>query len=214
LKFTGSPEFDSEYLIAYEIGYRIRPWKVVGFDVTGYINDYDNLRTFVQGAPDFSAFPAYVIVPVLPGNQMHGRTYGTEFTVRYEPVSYWKLRASYTLLQMDLRTDPGSLDTSSASIEGNSPRHQFLVHSSLDLPGNVQFDAFFRWVDKLPTLGVEAYPSLDLRLAWSPKEHWQIALVGQNLLDDRHAEYGGISLGGAVSTEVPRSAYVKVSFTY
>ena len=214
LKFTGSPEYESEYLIAYELGYRVRPWKIASFDVTGFINDYDNLRTFEQGAPDLSTLPDYVTVPVIPGNQMQGRTYGGEFSVRLEPVPRWKLRASYTLLKMELETEAGSLDTASPAIEGNSPRHQFLIHSSLDLPANLQFDAVFRWIDELPALGVDAYPSLDLRLAWSPKPRWEIAVVGQNLLDNRHAESGGVSLSGSVATEVPRSAYLRVSFNY
>lgn len=214
LVFRGSREFDAENLTAYEIGYRVRPWKPVSFDVALFLNDYEKLRTLEPGPADLSTLPDYVTIPVRPGNLMEGRTYGTELSVRWEPVSFWQLRVGYTYLGMELHTEAGSGDTVSTSASGSSPRHQVQVHSSLDLSHDVQFDAFFRWIDALPALGVDAYPSLDLRLAWSPRPGWQISVVGQNLLDNRHAEFGGISLGGSFATEVPRSVYGKLSFQF
>ena len=48
---------------------------------------------------------------------------------------------------------------------------------------------------------------LDARLGWRPLPSLTIAVVGQNLLTDHHAEFGGGSSG---TTEIERSVYGKV----
>ena len=37
--------FESETLVSYELGYRIKPVTTVSFDAAGFYNDYDNLRS-------------------------------------------------------------------------------------------------------------------------------------------------------------------------
>jgi iron complex outermembrane receptor protein len=78
------------------------------------------------------------------------------------------------------------------------------VRSSHDLPHGVRFDAFFRYVDEVPSQRVPAYSSLDLRLAWRPTPALELAVVGQNLLDDHHPEWGG-------DTEIRRAVYGQVA---
>jgi len=41
----GSDDFDSEDLLAYELGYRCRPWDWLSLDVAAFFHDYDNLRS-------------------------------------------------------------------------------------------------------------------------------------------------------------------------
>ena len=66
----------------------------------------------------------------------------------------------------------------------------------MDLPGKIELDADFRWVDSLRVNNfnvagtVPAYAELNLRLGWRPSRAWEFSLVGQNLLHARHAEYG------------------------
>jgi iron complex outermembrane receptor protein len=57
----------------------------------------------------------------------------------------------------------------------------------------VDFDAIFRYVAKLSSEDVPAYDELDLRLAWSPRPGFELAVGGQNLLHAQHAEFGAIS---------------------
>jgi iron complex outermembrane receptor protein len=87
---------------------------------------------------------------------------------------------------------------------GSSPRHQILARSSHDLPHRVSFDAFFRYVSELPAQNVEAYSTLDLRLAWRPTPSIELAVVGQNLLQPHHKEWGG-------DVEIRRGVYGQVS---
>jgi iron complex outermembrane receptor protein len=46
---------------------------------------------------------------------------------------------------------------------------------------------------------------MDLRLAYRPREHIELAVVGQNLLDSQHLEYG-------YSASVPRGIYGTVTW--
>jgi hypothetical protein len=50
----------------------------------------------------------------------------------------------------------------------------------------------------------------DVRLAWHPRPNLEIAIVGQNLVQDRHLEYRSSS--GA--QEIPRSFYGKVTWRF
>jgi iron complex outermembrane receptor protein len=91
------------------------------------------------------------------------------------------------------------------------------IRSFLQLPKDVQFDSALYWVDGLegvtPTLrpdNVTQYFRLDLRLAWRPIDSLELSVVGQNLLDGRHAEYFDIQ--GNQSSQIPRSGFLMVRF--
>jgi iron complex outermembrane receptor protein len=112
--------------------------------------------------------------------------------------SWWRVRGGYTFMDKRIRsTDPAVLPAS-GSVEGNDPHNQVLLQSMMDLPENFQLDLTARYVDSLPDPGVPSYFSLDARLAWHYR-NVEVAIVGQNLLDDQHPEFGTI--------EIPRSIY-------
>jgi len=52
------------------------------------------------------------------------------------------------------------------------------------------------------------YAELDLRLGWHVSDHWELSLVGQNLLHDEHVEFGPAVARGAIE----RAAYVKAAW--
>ena len=82
----------------------------------------------------------------------------------------------------------------------NNPRHQAQIRSALDLPGSTSLDLVLRYVGELPAQRVPAYTSLDLRFAWRPAPRLELAVVGQNLLDPHHPEFGG-------GVEIQRGVY-------
>ena len=49
---------------------------------------------------------------------------------------------------------------------------------------------------------------LDLRLAWRPIPKLEFAIVGQNLVQDHHAEFGAL----AGRQEIERSVYGKITY--
>jgi len=70
------------------------------------------------------------------------------------------------------------------------PKRQALLRSSLDLPGGVECDATLRYVGQIRQPGCSGLHGFDLRLGWRPKPPWELSLVGQNSLHERHAEFG------------------------
>jgi iron complex outermembrane receptor protein len=67
-----------------------------------------------------------------------------------------------------------------------------------------------RYVDCLTSLDVPSYITMDLRLAWRPRKHLELAMVGQNLLQTYHYEFGQsteVAGTGWEVTEVPRGVY-------
>jgi iron complex outermembrane receptor protein len=151
-------------------------------------------------------------VPFFFRNRMRGEAYGVELAVEWQPLDWWRLSGVYSYLHLNLHRDEGSLDTTTArSTEGSSPAHQFSLRSFMTLPGHLEFDLVWRYVDHLPSQGIDSYLSLDARLGWHPLPHLTIAVVGQNLLMDHHAEFGSGSSGPA---EIERSVYGKVAWRW
>jgi iron complex outermembrane receptor protein len=83
----------------------------------------------------------------------------------------------------------------------------------MDLLPNVEFDTNVRYVDKLPNLQTPSYLELDLRLAWRPRKNLELALVGQNLLQDRHAEFSRTFVN-IPRTEIERSFFGKITWRF
>jgi iron complex outermembrane recepter protein len=135
----------------------------------------------------------------------------------------WRLRGSYTWLQMDLDLDSNSTDPANTLIEKSSPKQQFMIRSSLDLPHHFEFDLAFRYVSSLETRDfgsatprtrkVSSYPGLDARLAWHPCRNLEISIVGQSLLQSEHREFNPTTVRGP-SAEVERSVYGKVTWQF
>jgi iron complex outermembrane receptor protein len=192
---VGSPDFESEVLYAYELGYKTQAAKRLTASIATFYNRYDKLRSLESGPPLFLA------------NGIKGETYGVEGEASVQLSDRWRVNPGYSFLRLDLETTPGSTDVSQTRQEGDSPRHQLFVRSSLDLPRAVALDVSLRHVSELPNQKVPAYTTADARLAWQPTHAVELALVGQNLFDPRHAEFGT----PASRREVERSVYGKAT---
>jgi iron complex outermembrane receptor protein len=207
----GTREFESEKLIAYELGHRIRVNDRLSLDTALFYNDYDDLRTIEAQPPVFT--PPFVTAPFTGGNNLYGEAYGIELAPTWQVTEWWRLQAAYTYLQMQLHLRPGSTDTTGEADEGRNPHHQFSIRSSIDLPANVEFDAALRYVDNLPAIAVPSYVELDLRLGWRPVKSLEFSIVGQNLLHSHHQEFVP-SIIKTQTTEVERSVYGKVTWRF
>ncbi len=202
---SGSPDLESEKLLAYELGYRAQPFQRLSVSVAAYYNAYDDIRSVEQTNPP-AAMPLYF------GNGQQGESYGVEVTADWRVTDWWRLRGGYTALQLSVWSKPGSTDTTNGQAEAADSNHHFSLTSSLDLPGNFEFDTMFRWTSRLtnPNAEVPDYGELDLRLAWRPRPEWEISVVGQNLLNNHHAEYGIVP----GRQEIERGVYAKVLWRF
>jgi iron complex outermembrane receptor protein len=209
----GNENFKSEELTAYEFGYRSQVGAGVSFDLAAFYNNYDKLRSSETG-PSPTQPVATPFIPLHLSNKLRGETYGAEVSATWKVTGNWRLQPSYTFLEMQLRNGDHSTDTASAALlEGESPRHQAVLRSSLDLPHGIELDAALRYVDSLPSLHVDSYVTVDARLAWQINPNWEVAIVGQNLVQDHHAEFAPTSIQ-TQPTEIPRTIYGKITWRF
>jgi iron complex outermembrane receptor protein len=207
----GDSDYDSEDLVAYELGYRLNYHNIWSVDVATFYNDYDKLRTldpvFDPGPPPAVLFPF--------DNNMEGTTYGLELAGQWQVRKGWRLNASYSWLDMQLRLLNGSTDTFSKGAEDASPVSKAAVWSALDFGNNLQFDAALRYVGDVTVTGVEidSYVEADLRLGWEASPGLELSIIGQNLLNSRHAEFLPDFIN-TQATEVERSIYGRVTWSF
>lgn len=214
---TGNPDFISETLLAYELGWRGEFGPNASASVSAFYNDYDHVRS-TTATPTTPTYP--FPYPVYFQNNLEGDTYGAELAATYQLFSWWRLHAGLDLLREHLYPRPGTTDATGGLNETADPKDQWSVRSSWNW-GPVQLDADYRWVGALtidngPTGGpaagtVPSYDELDARIAWFPTSRLELSLVGQNLLHPYHQEYGFPS----PTTEfIERTAYGKVAWHY
>jgi iron complex outermembrane receptor protein len=193
LQASGTPDFDSETVLAYELGYRWQVSPHLGLDLTLFYNDYERLRTIdlAPGPPGLALFPTPRLVLLgTAGNQLQGESYGLELAIDYRPYEWWRLQAAYSFLDLQLHPGPSSTDPAAESAEGESPTHQLSLRSSMDLSDRLNLDLWLRHVDELPAFDIPSYVTLDARLGWRVNRNLDLSLVGRNLLDSPHQEFG------------------------
>lgn len=200
LLITGSEDFKSEEVVAYEAGYRVRPHARVAFDVAAFANRYDNLRS--------TEVTSTVIVLE---NQLNAATSGLELAGTAQPLSGWRLHGSYAYLHKELTFDPGSRDFYGGSVEGNDPSHIFALQSYVDLPGGFAFDTIYKRTGRRPEPAVPAHDELNLRLGWTVRQGWEVSLVGQNLARAHQPE---LATSGGSRSEFRRGVYVRSAWRF
>ncbi len=210
-RFNANPNFKSEKLNGYELGYRRLLGKNIYMDLSSFYNQYyDLFSEEITGAPlvENDPAPTHILLPAQFRNGLVGSTAGGEIAPEWRPTSFWRLRGSYSFLQMVLKKSPGSLDVGSGPmIAGSSPEHQVLIQSSFDLPKRFTADISYRFVSALPGLAVPSYSTGNARLAWSFGRHWEVSVVGDNLLQPHHLEFPS---DPGPSVEIKRSGYAKL----
>jgi iron complex outermembrane receptor protein len=192
-RFEANPNFVSEKLNGYEVGYRSLVDKRVYVDVAAFFNQYyDLFSEDIIGAPfiETSPPPTHILLPAHFGNGLVGDTYGGEIAPEWRPVSWWRLRGSYSYLHMVINRGPNSQDIGSGpGIEGASPQHQVLIQSGWDLPRHFTLDFDYRYVSKLPAQSIAAYHTADARLAWMFRDRLELSANGENLFQPFHYEF-------------------------
>jgi iron complex outermembrane receptor protein len=191
---TGDGIFTSETDISYEAGYRQLIIPGFSVDLATFYNRYNHLESLEPGTPyqQTSNGETYTVYPFVNRNGLLGSTKGFELAPSWKPAAWWRIQGSYSYLDMDLRTKPGSTDiTSVTSQDASSPRHLFGLQSYLDLPHHLEFSQTWRYVGVLGAQQTPGYQTADLRLAWQFTPHLEFAVTGQNLLQPHHPEYGG-----------------------
>ena len=211
----GNRDYESEELLAYELGYRFVPANTLSLDMSVFYNDYDNLRSFEEEKPVYHGIE-YMEIPLRFDNELKGKTYGLELAAVWQAADWWQWDMAYSYLWIDI-------DTCSEAQKGQTndgPQHQVSLRSAVNLSKDLDLDLWLRYVDDVKALNsrkglrteIDSYFTFDLRLAWRPYDKMEIALVGQNLLDDEYPEF--VQESFTMPTEVERGVYGKVTWRF
>lgn len=195
---AGGPDFVSESVLAYELGYRAQANERLWYSVSTYYNVYDDLRTLEATTP--------AIYPLEIRNGMSGDTYGVEAWGSYSVLDWWRLNAGFNWQQKELQIDADSADALGVAFAGNDPELQLSLRSLMDFGERTQFDVTARYVSELPSPQVDSYVALDARLGFRLTDKVDLSVTGYNLLDgDGRVEFINPSLP---PIETSRSLFV------
>jgi len=199
LFLVGDPDFKSEKVTAYELGAKVRPHPRLSVSVSGFYNDYDDLRSIEPTIPTF--------IPLHWGNEMKGHAYGLEAWGDFQAASWWRLSGAVAWLDEQFRFKPGGFGLLGPSQAANDPKYRASFTSSMDLSRTIALDATLRHVSAFPEPRLPAYTELDARLGWRLNDDISVALVGRNLLHDDHQEYTD-------GTRIPRNVSLDLQWRF
>lgn len=202
VQLLGNRAFNSERLLAYELGYRRQVSPALAVDLATFLNRYRGLASLEIGDSYIDPDDGREVVPIINQNLTDARALGAEALVSYSPMASWRLTASYSYL--DLNLDPRGMDVNNGRFaDGSTPRHQLGLRAAVDV-GPLQLDAFLRHVSRIrrdPQIvsgeGIKGYTDLDLRLAYSRRQ-LELVLALQNLLHHDRLEFGAPDQRGGV----------------
>jgi iron complex outermembrane receptor protein len=113
------------------------------------------------------------------------------------------------LLRYPRHFDPVSSVRGGPCALGNDPQLQWSLRSAYDLGAAHEIDLALRHVAALPDPVVPAYTAVDLHYGWRVRPDLMLSVVGQNLFDPRHAEFGS----APDRNNVARSLLVQLRWT-
>ncbi|HTU66762.1 MAG TPA: TonB-dependent receptor [Steroidobacteraceae bacterium] len=180
LFLVGNPDFRTEKVTAYELGYRSQPHRSISWSVSAFYNDYEDLRS-IEITP-------VTLLPLQWGNEMAGSTYGVEIWGNWQVASWWRLSPGFRSLHKRLHFTAAGSGLGGFAQSGNDPDKQASLKSSMAF-GRVNFDAMLRYVGRMPSPANPDYTELSARLAYRLSDALELSIAGFNLLDDRHPEY-------------------------
>jgi iron complex outermembrane receptor protein len=200
----GGPQFASEVLRAYELGWRGRVAKGASVTATLFFHDYAELR---------SVEPTF---PITVANGVEGRSFGGELFLDWDVTRRWRLRLGYFNTEQETSPRPSSADFERGLGETSYPRYQVQLRNSVQILRNLSLWTHLRNVAAVPAFQdgiageVPAYVELDARLAWTVRPNVEVAVTGRNLLDHSHPEIGMDDS----RREIQRSAHASIKWVF
>ncbi|WP_292916120.1 TonB-dependent receptor plug domain-containing protein [Nitrosomonas sp.] len=212
----GNHRYNSEKLIAYELGYRHQFSPQASIDIAGFINDYSQLRDVSFGALSLSTgLPLQLLQPVAINNHGSALTYGVEASADLKPKENWRLQASYSFLNIDFSSNNllSRYDPSGKGAEKVAPQHQLSVRSNYDFSERLQLNLWMRYTSNIALYNIPSYVTMDAKLAYKPTKNTELFVVGQNLFSQNHRESVAEFLP-IIPVYIPRGVYAGVQWRF
>jgi iron complex outermembrane receptor protein len=213
IRLVNNDRFDSEDLTAYELGYRNQLTQAFSFDIATFYNNYDNLASFsplptstVSNGVD----PTFTLVPYQFVNGPGGKTYGAEIAASWLARKDLTLSGNYSIMNVDINAEPpGLVDVEP---EGISPHQQAHLRALWTINPEWSLNSALYYVGPLEQYSIHGYVRMDMNLAYQIQKNLRFNLIGQNLLDESHQEYG--SATSLNTAEIDRSVIGKLVWEF
>lgn len=197
IRLIANRNLEPDELIAYELGYRIRPIDRIAIDLAAYAHDYDKITNIESVG----------LLDVQMTNNQDGEAYGFEGSVTWNPEDNWTLIGSYSFEQMFLHGRDESW-------ESDLPGHMFSLRSYYDISEDLSLNAALYYVDNIGNGGAAAYERLDAGIIWRPRHNVEVRVWGQNLLDGHTREYRADNFLSRGDSETERAVRAQININF
>jgi iron complex outermembrane receptor protein len=213
---NGSHNYNSEKLIAYELGYRHQFSPQASIDLAGFVNDYSQMRDSSAGAFSFNPLlPGQLLLPLTINNQGSAFTYGFEASADWKPRENWRLQGNYSFIHIDFFSNNllAKSDPSGGGAEKTAPQHQVSVRSNYDFSEKLQLNLWLRYRSDIGFYNIPGYVTMDAKLVYRPAKNTELFVVGQNLFSQHHREFVSEFIP-IVPVTIPRGIYAGVQWRF
>jgi iron complex outermembrane receptor protein len=195
-RIAGGPDFDSEVANVAELGYRAQVNPALSYSATLFYSRYDRLRTGEMAGGS-----------IVFRNGGKGRTRGIETWANWQVLPAWRLSAGGVVQHVATALNPGVTDfLSTTGLATSDPSNHWMLRSSFDVREGQELDVTLRHNGSLAKPYVPSYTTMDVRYGVRIGRGLELSVVGQNLLDRSHPEYGSLPN----RTEFERALAVKL----
>ncbi len=203
----GNPAQKTETFTDAEAGYRLEIGTTASIDATGFVGRYTNLRTQEPEAPVVTFVPSpRILVTSVFGNQGEATTRGVEVSGHWSPVPVWRLDGSCTAFHI-------ATGLTAPSTDASTPRRQWQVRSAWSPDSRATLDVAIFHVGALEELQISGYTRTDVTAEWRFTSRLSAMVIGQNLFDEAHAEFGGAT-ELLSATQVARTVNARLRWTF
>ncbi len=196
-----APNFQSEKLTAYELGFRAQPLDRLSVSIATFYNVYDDIRTD-------NSVSSTAVIPVRLGNGLTGTSYGVEAWATYNVFDWWRLKPGMSALTEHYHLKPGNTDITQFQALGQDPHYQAQLRSEMNVSPTVELDLALRQVGRPAHSLLAAYTEADARIGWHMTNALELSLEGLNLLHPQHQEVADPA--AFPGREIPRSVMVRL----
>jgi len=191
---SGNDQYESETMMAYEVGYRYEPTRNVSIDSAVFYNKYDNLRNadVTANLPSavFAVLPAPHLIVTAPfANEKEGRNVGVELSSQWLVNDQLKLKLNYGYVHSDFGAGQAQ--------NTDAPEHIGSLNVDWAVTDDVGINATWRYIDESVLISTDgtgeevfdSYQTFDVGINWRVAPKVNVSLYGKNLFEGSHVEY-------------------------
>lgn len=196
----GNEDLRPERLDAFELGYQGRFLNKLELNIETYFNLYKDLITLVSD--DLNPGEPFTL-----SNTSRAEVSGVEVSIKYPFTAWLSTYANYSFINFNAKISDDSLEKGDP--EDSTPQQKANMGLRFAFKNGFSANLNLHYTDQIMVFDefIDNYLRVDLRLAQKFMEgRGEIAIIGQNLLDDNHPEF--------IDAEVERTVFVGLGIQF